>query len=123
MELYDEFKRSQGLLDFTDLEFLALKLLDKDEILSDLKNRLSLTLVDEFQDTSPIQLSLFLKLAQVTGRSVWVGDEKQASRCASPTSSESMGGGRMTASRCGGLQRKALWGKRFQLLLKVSLCY
>ena len=73
MELYDEFKRSQGLLDFTDLEFLALKLLDKDEILSDLKNRLSLTLVDEFQDTSPIQLSLFLKLAQVTGRSVWVG--------------------------------------------------
>src|SRR5690606_2326367 len=34
--------------------------------------------VDEFQDTSPLQLAIFLKLAEIAERSVWVGDRKQA---------------------------------------------
>jgi len=35
-------------------------------------------MVDEFQDTSPIQLALFLKLSRLARRSVWVGDPKQS---------------------------------------------
>src|SRR6185503_13415586 len=33
---------------------------------------------DEFQDTSPLQLAIFLRLADIAKRSVWVGDQKQA---------------------------------------------
>ena len=35
-------------------------------------------MVDEFQDTSPIQLALFSQLAECADRVVWVGDVKQA---------------------------------------------
>lgn len=35
-------------------------------------------MVDEFQDTSPIQLALFIKLAQFAKEVYWVGDIKQA---------------------------------------------
>lgn len=35
-------------------------------------------MVDEFQDTSPLQLALFVELAMLAKRSVWVGDPKQA---------------------------------------------
>ena len=43
-----------------------------------MKERLDLVLVDEFQDTSPIQLELFLKLAVLAKNSIWVGDQKQS---------------------------------------------
>ena len=43
-----------------------------------LGDRLAQLMVDEFQDTSPIQLALFLRPHALTGRSVWVGDPKQA---------------------------------------------
>jgi hypothetical protein len=39
---------------------------------------LDLLMVDEFQDTSPIQLALFLKLARFARQVVWVGDIKQS---------------------------------------------
>ncbi|MGH9550102.1 MAG: UvrD-helicase domain-containing protein, partial [Terriglobales bacterium] len=78
MVLYADFKRRHALVDFSDLEFFALKLLEDEAIASDVQRSLTLTLVDEFQDTSPIQLSLFLRLAGITARSIWVGDEKQA---------------------------------------------
>ena len=35
-------------------------------------------MVDEFQDTSPIQLSLFVKMASLVDKVIWVGDPKQA---------------------------------------------
>jgi ATP-dependent exoDNAse (exonuclease V) beta subunit len=43
-----------------------------------LGEELELLMVDEFQDTSPIQLALFLKLARFARQAVWVGDVKQA---------------------------------------------
>ncbi|MDV7390557.1 UvrD-helicase domain-containing protein, partial [Arthrospira platensis SPKY1] len=33
---------------------------------------------DEFQDTSPIQLEIFLKLSRLANQSIWVGDPKQS---------------------------------------------
>ncbi|MBI4529383.1 MAG: UvrD-helicase domain-containing protein [Deltaproteobacteria bacterium] len=75
---YQERKRVAGLLDFIDLEELCLTLLNDATVGSSLKERLDLVLVDEFQDTSPIQLELFLKLATLAKASVWVGDQKQS---------------------------------------------
>jgi len=75
---YQEYKRRWGVLDFIDQEALAFKLLQMQEPAEILSERLDLVLVDEFQDTSPIQLAIFLKLAALAKRSVWVGDQKQA---------------------------------------------
>jgi len=71
-------KRALGVLDFADQEYLLLGLLDDPHVAATLGEELELLLVDEFQDTSPIQLALFLKLARFAKRSYWVGDVKQA---------------------------------------------
>lgn len=75
---YQRLKREQGLLDFVDQEVLALQLLSNLTICEGLQDELDLVLVDEFQDTSPLQLAIFLKLAEIAKESVWVGDPKQA---------------------------------------------
>lgn len=71
-------KREIGAVDFPDQERLLLDVLDHEEVASALREDLDLLMVDEFQDTSPIQLALFLKLAQLAKHVVWVGDIKQA---------------------------------------------
>ena len=43
-----------------------------------MRDELKLIIVDEFQDTSPLQLKLFLKLDELAGDSIWVGDPKQS---------------------------------------------
>jgi len=78
LESYTETKRELGVLDFTDQEHLLLKLLDHPSVVEVLTDELDLLMVDEFQDTSPIQLALFLKLARFAKRTYWVGDIKQA---------------------------------------------
>jgi ATP-dependent exoDNAse (exonuclease V) beta subunit len=78
LDAYQEYKREWGIVDFIDQEALMLKLLDQEQVVKILGERLDLVLVDEFQDTSPIQLAIFLKLARLAKKSVWVGDQKQA---------------------------------------------
>ena len=78
LRIYDARKREMGVLDFTDQEHLLLKVLDDASVEVTLKDELDLLLVDEFQDTSPIQLALFLKLANCAKAIYWVGDIKQA---------------------------------------------
>jgi ATP-dependent exoDNAse (exonuclease V) beta subunit len=75
---YEAFKKSRGRIDYTDMEVLVLKLLDHPGVQSTLRNELDLLMVDEFQDTSPIQLALFLRLSQLARQCVWVGDPKQS---------------------------------------------
>lgn len=75
---YAERKRSLGVVDFADQEHLLLKLLERPEVCDTLREELDLLLVDEFQDTSPIQLALFIKLADLAKQTYWVGDIKQA---------------------------------------------
>ncbi len=76
--IYSSSKRELGVLDFTDQEHLLLGLLDHPAVAEVLSEELDLLMVDEFQDTSPIQLALFLKLARFAKRIYWVGDVKQA---------------------------------------------
>lgn len=78
MRAYEERKRQLGVIDFRDQEALALQLLEKPEVVEQLREEIQLVLVDEFQDTSPIQLAIFLKLAEIAPQSYWIGDRKQA---------------------------------------------
>lgn len=78
LEAYQEHKRGLGVIDFVDQETEALALLQDDAVRAQLREEIDLVLVDEFQDTSPIQLAIFLELAHIAPRSVWVGDPKQA---------------------------------------------
>lgn len=75
---YEEYKKSRGLIDYTDMEVMILKLLENDMVLEVLEDELDLLLVDEFQDTNPIQLKIFLKLTKIAKQSIWVGDPKQS---------------------------------------------
>ena len=75
---YQNLKDERGLMDFVDQEQQLLKLLDLPQVASSIAQELDILLVDEFQDTSPIQLALFLKLADLAGECIWVGDIKQA---------------------------------------------
>ncbi len=75
---YATYKHRRGLIDYTDMEVLVNQLLDRQEVREVLADELDLLMVDEFQDTSPIQLSIFLKLSRLAKNSIWVGDPKQS---------------------------------------------
>ena len=78
LDHYRERKRQLGTIDFTDQERELLNIIDDPGVAGTLREELDLVMVDEFQDTSPIQLALFLKLGQLAKQVVWVGDVKQA---------------------------------------------
>jgi ATP-dependent helicase/nuclease subunit A len=75
---YANYKRRRGLIDYIDMEVLINRLLDHPHIQEVLSEELDLLMVDEFQDTSPIQLEIFLKLSRLAEYSIWVGDPKQS---------------------------------------------
>ncbi len=75
---FEQRKRGLGAIDFIDQERKLLDILDLPEVKAALAGEIELLLVDEFQDTSPIQLALFAKLSQLAQRTYWVGDTKQA---------------------------------------------
>ncbi len=75
---FESYKKSRGLIDYTDMEVLVNQLLDHPRVKAILAKELDLLMVDEFQDTSPIQLEIFIKLSKLAGQSVWVGDPKQS---------------------------------------------
>ena len=75
---FQAIKRSRGLIDFTDMEQLTLHALDHAAVRDRLSEELELLLVDEFQDTNPMQLALFVKMAKLADKAIFVGDVKQA---------------------------------------------
>ena len=92
---FQDYKRSAALLDFDDLIFAARGLLrDHDDVRRSLAHRFAHVLVDEFQDTDPLQTEIFWRLCgeplAENAKSDWaafrirpgalflVGDPKQA---------------------------------------------
>lgn len=75
---YDQRKRSLGLMDFNDMEAYMLDLLDQPIFQEEFSNSVRFVLVDEFQDTNPIQAEIFSKWHEFAGASFWVGDNKQS---------------------------------------------
>ena len=78
LEEYAQYKKKRGLIDYSDMETLVLQLLDHPTVSRVLSSELDLLLVDEFQDTNPVQLEIFLKLSRMVPYAIWVGDPKQA---------------------------------------------
>ena len=78
MATFAALKQTRGLLDFVDQESLVLRALEDAGARDRLRPRLGLLVVDEFQDTSPIQLALFARLAALADEVLFVGDAKQA---------------------------------------------
>ena len=90
LEHYQQLKAEQRLLDFSDLEWQAYRLLNHSDnvhwIQYKLDQRIDHLLIDEFQDTNPTQWRLILPLLEELaanedqrGRSVFlVGDNKQS---------------------------------------------
>lgn len=77
-DAWQGFKAARGLVDFSDQEAAAFEMLARPAVAARLQEEAALLLVDEFQDTSPMQLALFLRVAALLPRSLWVGDPKQA---------------------------------------------
>lgn len=63
----DEVKSREGMLDFDDLLLRAAGLLEDRRVLDSLRSRYRFILVDEFQDTDPVQARIILLLAGVQG--------------------------------------------------------
>lgn len=79
LDAYEEHKIRLGVMDFVDQEVRALDLLrTNDRVRRSVASKFRLLAVDEFQDSSPIQLAIFMELAELVDEVVWVGDRKQA---------------------------------------------
>ena len=78
----NEEKQKLSALDFDDLELRSLVLLERPEVLARISERYRFFLVDEFQDTNPVQRVLLERLALTKGRRpanlFIVGDRKQS---------------------------------------------
>ena len=78
LDRFQELKTARGLVDYPDMEQLMLRALDEPAVAERLSDEVRLLLVDEFQDTNPMQLALFMKFARFAGEVIFVGDVKQA---------------------------------------------
>jgi ATP-dependent helicase/nuclease subunit A len=79
LDRYDRLKRRRGALDFNDLERGADRVLEVPEIREALHKRFDLVLVDEFQDTNPVQARILERLVRPDYSNLCVvGDPKQS---------------------------------------------
>ena len=83
---YDEAKKEQGIMDFSDLEHLCLALLVEPgteddpqpfEVALELQDTFKEIMVDEYQDTNGVQETIINLISRVDNR-FYVGDVKQA---------------------------------------------
>lgn len=75
---YEQYKSQNHLLDYDDMERYMLELLKRDDVKDDIRSSYEYLFVDEFQDSSPIQVQIFDELSKLMKKSYWVGDYKQA---------------------------------------------
>lgn len=76
---YAQDKHDGGLVDYTDMIALAERLIERQpEVLATLVSRIDCLVVDEFQDTNPLQFALVWHLKHAGIPTLVVGDLKQA---------------------------------------------
>lgn len=79
---YLTYKERNHIISYNDMERLFLRLLETEsEVQEYVRDNYRLVMVDEFQDSNPIQLKIFNRLSELIafdGQSYWVGDPKQA---------------------------------------------
>src|SRR5690606_13165226 len=76
---YEERKRELGIIDYTDMIAGAEHLLRADpDVFGAMLGEIDCVIVDEFQDTNPIQFAFLWRLASAAPRTLLVGDLKQA---------------------------------------------
>ena len=78
LNTFEKYKKEKRLITYSDMEIYMYELLNKPKVQEDLKSMDFCLYVDEFQDSSPIQVKIFDKLSDLAKKSVWVGDAKQA---------------------------------------------
>ena len=79
LEKYDRLKRRQGRLDFDDLERGADRALEFEIVREAYRRRFDLVLVDEFQDTNPVQSRIIWRFVRADLSNICVvGDPKQS---------------------------------------------
>ena len=76
---YERLKRERSGLDFEDLQLRAVGLLDEQPAVATIwQERFTHVMVDEFQDTNPLQLALIERLRGPDTHQFTVGDERQS---------------------------------------------
>lgn len=79
LDEYRSIMHTKGCLDFAECEYLLLKKLRTDEVFrSQLSERFSCIIVDEFQDSNDIQAEIFRLIANGKNNLFYVGDVKQS---------------------------------------------
>ena len=77
-ENFRKFKLEKNLLDYNDMEKYMRQLMQNEAIAAEISQSYRYLFVDEFQDSSPIQVKIFDALSDLMEHSYWVGDYKQA---------------------------------------------
>lgn len=76
-EIFQDKKRERNLLDFSDIEHFALKILRDDQAAEEYRNRFRYIFIDEYQDSNLLQEALISRIQQ--GDNLFmVGDVKQS---------------------------------------------
>ncbi len=79
IESYEAAKRDAGLIDYADMIAETERMLrEKPSILAAILGEIDCVVIDEFQDTNPVQFSLLWQLAREAPRTLIVGDAKQS---------------------------------------------
>lgn len=78
MGQYQQHKRIAGLVDYADMVELAYTILERSDWLEELAQDFDCLIIDEFQDTNPLQFALLSRLHQKGVPVFIVGDFKQS---------------------------------------------
>ncbi|WP_029407285.1 exodeoxyribonuclease V subunit beta [Thiomicrorhabdus sp. Milos-T2] len=78
LSLYQTSKQKAGLIDFNDMLHLAEQVLSSSEFLAEAKSNYDCLIIDEFQDTNPLQFSLLRQFQKAGLPTLIVGDLKQS---------------------------------------------
>ncbi|MDR2610191.1 MAG: UvrD-helicase domain-containing protein, partial [Clostridiales Family XIII bacterium] len=76
-ELYSAEKRAAGVLDFSDFEHMALKILADEKVRAEYREKFDYIFIDEYQDTNYVQEALISRICREDNLFM-VGDVKQS---------------------------------------------